>query len=103
MHVHDVLSFWFGGADLRHAPAPDVPRRWFAGGPSFDAEIARRFGPLLDAPAARDDPGRRREAGPYPSPPPASSAAFRAFARSAADSPASTTVPTTVVVARTIV
>ncbi len=32
-----ILSFWFDEAG---------PERWFGGGPEFDAEVRRRFGPL---------------------------------------------------------
>ncbi|MES2643490.1 MAG: DUF924 family protein [Myxococcota bacterium] len=44
----DILRFWFGAADLRAVPSPATPRRWFTPDPAFDAEIADRFGALLD-------------------------------------------------------
>lgn len=42
-----VVQFWFGEqpsgiSDKQHQ------QRWFAGGPGFDREIARLFGPLID-------------------------------------------------------
>ncbi|OYU43503.1 MAG: hypothetical protein CFE44_18025, partial [Burkholderiales bacterium PBB4] len=42
----DVLDFWFGpDTQADH----DQPRpQWFKKDPAFDAEIARRFGPLID-------------------------------------------------------
>ena len=44
----DILDFWFGGTDLCIDPPPGVQRRWFESNPTFDAEIAARFGSLLD-------------------------------------------------------
>ncbi|HEX6012488.1 MAG TPA: DUF924 family protein [Geminicoccaceae bacterium] len=45
--LEDVLSFWF---------APDGRERWFEPDPAFDAEIARRFAPMVgDAAAGRLD------------------------------------------------
>ena len=43
-----LLAFWFGElvdgfADASHR------KRWFAGGPEFDAELGERFGALIDA------------------------------------------------------
>lgn len=35
----EILAFWF---------APETRERWFAPDPAFDAEIARRFGPLIE-------------------------------------------------------
>ena len=41
----DVLDFWFGPSD---DPAHGQPRAaWFVKDPAFDAEINRRFGPLI--------------------------------------------------------
>ena len=45
----EILTFWFGGADLGIAPPPALQRRWFLSDPTFDAEITHRFGGLLDA------------------------------------------------------
>lgn len=39
--AQDVLDFWFGTEDA-------VRAEWFRKDPAFDAEIARRFGPLID-------------------------------------------------------
>ena len=42
----DVLDFWFGPSD---DPAHGQPRTaWFVKDPAFDAEINRRFGPLIE-------------------------------------------------------
>ena len=43
-----LLAFWFGElvdgfADATHR------KRWFAGGPAFDAELTERFSPLIEA------------------------------------------------------
>ena len=43
----DVLSFWFGALD-QGEPTPETEARWFRGGDAFDAEIAERFGALID-------------------------------------------------------
>ena len=45
----EILEFWFGGAALDALPSAEVQRRWFAGGPAFDAEIAARFGARMEA------------------------------------------------------
>ena len=37
MTAHAILAFWFDEAG---------PKRWFGGGPAFDAEVRRRFGGL---------------------------------------------------------
>jgi uncharacterized protein (DUF924 family) len=43
--IDDLLAFWF---------APENRERWFTPDPAFDAEIARRFAPLIaDAMAGR--------------------------------------------------
>ena len=45
-HAQAVLDFWFGPAD---DPGHTQPREaWFKKDDAFDAEITRRFGPLLD-------------------------------------------------------
>ena len=42
----DVLDFWFGPTD---DPGHGQPRKaWFVKDPAFDAEINRRFGPLIE-------------------------------------------------------
>ena len=42
----DLLDFWFGTTD---DPGHGQPRTvWFRKDPAFDAEIARRFGPLIE-------------------------------------------------------
>lgn len=48
----DILRFWFGAADVRAVPDAATQRRWFTPDPAFDAEIAARFGALLDDPEA---------------------------------------------------
>ena len=64
-HALAVLDFWFGPAD---DPAHDQPRRaWFAKDAAFDAEIARRFGALVeDALAGRLDGWITRPIDPRP-------------------------------------
>ena len=44
----DVLTFWFGSADLHADPDEEHRRRWYAGGEALDTEIRSRFGGLLD-------------------------------------------------------
>ena len=54
MHTdaHAVLDFWFGPTD---DPGHAEPRRaWFTKDAAFDAEIARRFGPLIEQALAGD-------------------------------------------------
>ncbi|MDP2304636.1 MAG: DUF924 family protein [Pseudomonadota bacterium] len=48
----DILLFWFGSADLRALPSAATQKRWFTVDPAFDAELAARFGALLDDPEA---------------------------------------------------
>ncbi len=50
----DLLVTWFGSTDPRADAPQELRQRWFGGGPVFDAELARRFGRLLDAPDAVD-------------------------------------------------
>ena len=45
-----VLDFWFGTSNLSAVPPADVRRRWFAGGPGFDAQIGAEFAALLAHP-----------------------------------------------------
>jgi len=45
----EVLHFWFGDALQRDWPENDRSALWFGGGPALDAQIASRFGPLVDA------------------------------------------------------
>ena len=40
--AREVLDFWFGGTGERR-------REWFVKDPAFDAAIAQRFGPLIEA------------------------------------------------------
>lgn len=60
-----VLDYWFGPPD---DPGHRQPRAaWFRKDPAFDAEIARRFGPLVERALAGDlddwaDPARPRVA-----------------------------------------
>jgi uncharacterized protein (DUF924 family) len=42
----EILAFWFGAPGDPERGRPRQP--WFAKDPAFDAEIARRFGALLD-------------------------------------------------------
>ena len=46
--VDDVLTFWFGSADLWTRPTAALRQRWFGGGPAFDLEITTRFSHLCD-------------------------------------------------------
>jgi uncharacterized protein (DUF924 family) len=55
----EVLDFWFGPAD---APGHDQPRpAWFKKDDVFDAEIVRRFGPLIDAALLADERDASRD------------------------------------------
>jgi uncharacterized protein (DUF924 family) len=48
----EVLSFWFDGADAADASPGALARavqRWFQSDPAFDAAIAQRFGPVVEA------------------------------------------------------
>jgi uncharacterized protein (DUF924 family) len=46
--ISQVLAFWFG-ADRNDRPTIDARMdRWFGSDPAFDAEIARRFGELVE-------------------------------------------------------
>jgi uncharacterized protein (DUF924 family) len=46
--INEILDFWF--LPLGHPERDDGMRKvWFQGGPAFDAEIATRFGKLVDA------------------------------------------------------
>jgi uncharacterized protein (DUF924 family) len=49
-----ILDFWLGPEGERDAPAADVRKRWFGGGPELDARLAREFGEDLER-AARGD------------------------------------------------
>ena len=54
MHTtaYEVLDFWFGAPD---DPGHTLPRAaWFQKDAAFDAEIARRFGPLIDCRSASE-------------------------------------------------
>ena len=49
----DLLDFWFGPAD---GPGHELTREaWFRKDAAFDAEIGRRFGPLIEAALRADD------------------------------------------------
>ena len=55
MHTtaYEVLDFWFGAPD---DPGHTLPRAaWFQKDAAFDAEIARRFGPLIEAALLADE------------------------------------------------
>ena len=55
MHTQafEVLDFWFGAPD---DPGHTLPRAaWFQKDAAFDAEIARRFGPLIEAALLADE------------------------------------------------
>ena len=49
----DVLDFWFGPAD--DAGRGPTREAWFRKDAAFDAEIGRRFGPLIEAALRADD------------------------------------------------
>ena len=53
----EVLDFWFGPIDESGSAAPEKSKRWFGGGPDFDAEVRARFEPAWHAIAAgeKDD------------------------------------------------
>jgi len=57
----DLLAYWFGDlADDRPVADDDVHlRRWWGHDPAIDAEIVARFGPLVEAVAARFAAGWR--------------------------------------------
>jgi len=44
----NVLSFWFGPAGTNEDEMTHI-RRWFRGGAPMDEEVARRFGPSVEA------------------------------------------------------
>jgi len=44
----NVLSFWFGTASINENEMTRI-RRWFRGGAPMDEEVARRFGPAVEA------------------------------------------------------
>lgn len=48
-----VLSFWFGTAATNEDEMPRI-RRWFRGGAAMDEEVARRFGPTVEAALRRE-------------------------------------------------
>lgn len=50
--AEEILAFWFGAVDGDGLSAPERARMWFRSDPAVDAEIRRRFGPVL-AQAAR--------------------------------------------------
>lgn len=45
----DVLTFWFGQAQLDAVPDAEYRRRWFSGDSSFDSQIEEDFGSLVEA------------------------------------------------------
>jgi uncharacterized protein (DUF924 family) len=47
-----VLEFWFGQLDQDGRASPAHAKRWFQGGPGFDAEVRERFSALYAALAA---------------------------------------------------
>ena len=44
----EILSFWFGPGDDPYRVAPEISKRWFAGGETFDDEIRDRYGDHLE-------------------------------------------------------
>lgn len=56
-----VLSFWFDDADAGTGAREAAVRRWFQPDPAFDAEIARRFGRLVEAGLAGELDGWRAQ------------------------------------------
>jgi uncharacterized protein (DUF924 family) len=46
--IDDVLAFWFGEPATTAEEHGRKMRRWFMGGPEFDAEIRERFAPLVE-------------------------------------------------------
>ena len=44
----EVLEFWFGTTAGDAAELAFGEKRWFAGGPGFDAEVRERFGELVE-------------------------------------------------------
>lgn len=60
----EVLSFWFDGADAADASPATLARavqRWFQPDPAFDAAIAQRFGPVVEAALAGALDGWRQQ------------------------------------------
>ncbi len=45
----EVLAFWFGALDEDGLASTTKSQRWWRKDEAFDAEIAERFGPLIDA------------------------------------------------------
>ncbi|WP_308367070.1 MULTISPECIES: DUF924 family protein [unclassified Microbulbifer] len=50
----DVLTFWFGQAQLDAVPSAGYRRRWFSGDSSFDSQIEEDFGAQVEAALAGD-------------------------------------------------
>lgn len=46
--IDDVLAFWFGQPPTTTDEYGQQTRRWYMGGPTLDAEIREKFGPLVD-------------------------------------------------------
>lgn len=47
--IEAILEFWFGRDDADAGEQERLAQRWFVASAEFDAEIRRRFGPLIDA------------------------------------------------------
>lgn len=45
----EVIEFWFGDIADDGSVAPETSQRWWKKDPDFDAEIANRFGPSIEA------------------------------------------------------
>ncbi|MBB3063435.1 DUF924 family protein [Microbulbifer rhizosphaerae] len=45
----DVLTFWFGQAQLDAVPGAEYRQRWFSGDSSFDSQIEEDFGAQVEA------------------------------------------------------
>ena len=47
--IDRVYAWWFGDAPAHDAATADAKmRRWYMGGPSVDAEVREKFGPLVE-------------------------------------------------------
>lgn len=47
--AREVLELWFGAQEGAYAFDPVGAARWFSKDPAFDAQIRKRFGPLIEA------------------------------------------------------
>ncbi|HWA76543.1 MAG TPA: DUF924 family protein [Polyangiaceae bacterium] len=53
----EVLGFWFGELAPDGRARPEVAKRWFQGGPAFDAQVRERFAAVHAALAAGGNAG----------------------------------------------